>query len=193
MSTSLEKQVWIQVGDGDKEAYAHLYVFYYKHLYNYGRKFTEDAALLEDAVQDALLSIWTGRDRLEKIEKPHPYVFSSFRYILFKKLRQAGRVRSMTEADEGEPEFGIEHLLVGKDLEMGLKRRLEEAMKSLTDRQREAIFLRFYEGLSYEEVAEVMGISVKATYKIMSRALLQLRDTMSFPILTVLLLLRTLA
>ena len=44
-----------------------------------------------------------------------------------------------------------------------------------------------------EEVAEIMDISVKATYKIMSRALLQLKQTLSLPILTILLLLRDLA
>lgn len=191
--TYLEKQVWEQIGGGDQDAYARLYVFYYKQLYNYGRKFTSDVALLEDTLQEALLAVWTGRDRLHRVEKPHTYLLSSFRYSLFNKLRQSQRVRYLAETDAGEPDFGVDHLLIRQDIESGVRQRLEQALQTLTARQREAIFLRFYEGLSYEEVAEVMGISVKATYKLMSRALLQLKETLSLPILTLLLLLRDLA
>lgn len=189
----MEKQVWEQISGGDQDAYARLYVFYYKQLYNYGRKFTSDVALLEDTLQEALLAVWTGRDRLHRVEKPHTYLLSSFRYILFNKLRRSQRVRHLTETDSGEPDFGMEQLLIRQDIESGVRQRLEQALQTLTARQREAIFLRFYEGLSYEEVAEVMGISVKAAYKLMSRALLQLKGTLSLPILTILLLLRDLA
>lgn len=189
----MEKEVWAQIRDGDQAAYAELYVFYYKKLYNYGRKFTGDIALLEDALQEALLAIWTGRARLEKVHTPHTYLFNSFRYILFRKIGHARRFRPHTEANAGEPEFGVEQIIIRQDMETAVKQRLTTAIQGLTGRQREAIFLRFYEGLSYEEVAEVLGISVKATYKIMSRALLQLKDNVSLPLLTVLLLLRNLS
>lgn len=189
----MEKRVWGLVGDGDQQAYAELYVFYYKQLFNYGRKFTTDMALLEDAVQEALVSVWTGRERLERVEKPHTYLFNSFRYILFKKIRQASKIWTLAEPAEGEPEFGVEHILISRDMETSRRQQLEKALQGLTSRQREAIFLRFYQGLSYDEVAEVLGISVKATYKIMSRALLQLKEALSLPILTLLLLLRDLA
>jgi DNA-directed RNA polymerase specialized sigma24 family protein len=58
--------------------YARLYVFYYKRLYNYGRKFTGDMIILEDALQEALLSIWTGRQRLTQVDNPHTYLLSTF-------------------------------------------------------------------------------------------------------------------
>jgi RNA polymerase sigma factor (sigma-70 family) len=176
----LDNQVWALVGEGDKGAYAQLYVFYYKKLYNYGRKFTEDLALLEDALQEALLSVWTGRARLQTVQAPHTYLLNTFRYILFRKIRQASKVRTLQGEDE--PEFGAEHLLVRRDMETELRQRLENAMASLTSRQREAIYLRFYEGLSYDEVAAVLGITVKATYKMVARGLLHLRQTMALPL-----------
>ena len=189
----MEKDIWNLISRGDQDAYARLYVFYYKRLYNYGRKFTGDIIVLEDALQDALLAVWTGKERLRQVETPHTYLLSTFRYILFKKLRRDHKVRSLMTIEAAEPDFGIEHLLIRRDIESGVRQRLEQALQMLTSRQREAIFLRFYEGLSYEEVAEIMGISVKATYKIMSRALLQLKETLSLPVLTILLLLRGLS
>jgi RNA polymerase sigma factor (sigma-70 family) len=191
-ATFLENEIWAQIGNGNRDAYAQLYVFYYKRLYNYGRKFTSDTALLEDALQEALMSVWTGRSRLKTLRTPHTYLFNSFRFILFRKIRQAKKRSSYTDAHEGEPEFGVEHVLVLQDTETAVRQRLEQGLRGLTGRQREAIFLRFYEGLSYEEVAEVLGISVKATYKIMARALLQLKETLSLSVLGVWVLLNDL-
>lgn len=196
MYNSLETDIWTLVSSGDHDAYGRLYVFYYKRLYNYGRKFTDDPIALEDALQEALLSVWTGRERLPQVDKPHTYLISTFRYILFRKLRRDHKVVRLTSveaaeaAETGEPEFGIDQLLIRRDIESALRHRLQQALQTLTSRQREAIFLRFYEGLSYEEVAAIMDISVKATYKLMSRSLLQLKETLSLPVLTILLLLR---
>lgn len=193
MYNSLETDIWTLVSSSDQDAYARLYVYYYKRLYNYGRKFTDDLIALEDALQEALLAIWTGRERLPQVDKPHSYLLSTFRYILFKRLRRDHKVirlSSVEAAETREPEFGIDQLLIRRDIESALRHRLQQALQTLTSRQREAIFLRFYEGLSYEEVAAIMGISVKATYKLMSRSLLQLKETLSLPVLTILLLLR---
>lgn len=49
--------------------------------------------------------------------------------------------------------------------EKKISEQLQLTISKLTARQKEAIFLRFYEQLSYEEIAEVMGITVKASYK----------------------------
>ncbi len=176
---------------GDETAYERLYIFYYKKLLNYGRKFTHDLALLEDAVQEALILTWERRRQLEKVRLPQTYLFSIFRNTLFKSLHRIGKHRLSPPSAHAEPEFGIEHILVSLELEQETKQRLQKAIQNLTNRQREAIFLRFYEGLSYEEVAAVLGISTKATYKIMSRALVQLKETLSLPLFTLLLLLRS--
>ena len=53
---------------------------------------------------------------------------------------------------------------------------LRNAMRRLTPRQKEAVFFRFYENMSYEEIADILNISVKATYKLVARAILMLRD-----------------
>lgn len=187
----MEDQVWVLVAEGDQEAYGRLYIHYYRLLYNYGRKFTDDAALLEDALQEALLSVWTRRNKLPGIGKPHTYLITSFRYILFKKIKQFHQTRSLKTGDDGDPDFGVEHLLISRDIEAATREQLQQAIAKLTGRQREAIYLRFYEGLSYDEIAGIMEISVKATYKIMARALEQLRSTLSLPMATLLLLLAT--
>ncbi len=182
---------WLHIEQGDKEAYSQAYIFYHKKLYNYGRKFTENEALLEDAVQEALMDLWKNKERLSSISFPHTYLFSSFRHILFKKIKQESGIKAYSAISDTEPEFGADHLMIRNETDAALKQRLQQALNTLTPRQREAIFLRFYEELSYEEIAGVLDISTKATYKIVARALLQLKRSLSIPMISLLLLLRT--
>jgi RNA polymerase sigma factor (sigma-70 family) len=179
----VEKELWLKIGRDDQQAYAEAYRFYYKRFYNYGRKFSNDEPLIEDAVQEALLSIWDKRATLTSIEYPATYFYTSFRYLLFEKLKQKRRTSS-GEIVADEPEFSIEHFIVARETDKAVKEQLQIALTSLTPRQREAIFLRFYEGLSYENVASVLHITTKATYKIMARALSQLRENMVLPSIT---------
>ena len=181
---------WRHIENGDKDAYSQAYIFYYKKLYNYGRKFTENEALIEDTIQELLMDLWNRKEKLSSIAFPHTYLLSAFRFNLFKKIKQDARMLAYTGA-EPEPEFGAEHLIIKNESDAATRERLQQALQTLTPRQREAIFLRFYEELSYEEVAGVLDISVKATYKIVARALLELKDNLSLPMVTLLLLLRS--
>lgn len=186
----VHKNTWLHIKAGDKQAYAEAYTFYYKKLFNYGRKFTQDEFLVEDAIQEILLQLWTNRERLSSILSPETYLFSSFRYTLLRKIQQSRRHENLRDGFEPEPGFSAEHFIINKETDAAIQQQLLQAMRELTARQREAIFLRFYEGLSYEEVASVLNISVKATYKIMARALLQLKDKISISMVALLWLLR---
>jgi RNA polymerase sigma factor (sigma-70 family) len=117
----LEKEVWTRVGSGDQDAYGQLYVFYYRRLYNYGRKMTADIALLEDALQETLVSVWTGRERLHMVQKPHSYLLQTFRWILFRKLRRDRKVLSLENVEPAEPDFGREEILIRGDIQADLE------------------------------------------------------------------------
>ncbi|MNY66103.1 RNA polymerase sigma factor [compost metagenome] len=58
----------------------------------------------------------------------------------------------------------------------GLRKKIGQALQKLTDRQREVIYLRYYEEFSYPEIAEIMGLTLKGTYKLMGRAIETLRS-----------------
>ena len=100
---------------------------------------------------------------------------TSFRNLLLNKLKSQGVIVSGEHITE-ELSTSSELRIIGKEEELALNTRLKKASAYLTARQNEAIFLRFYEELSYEEVAEIMSITVKTTYKIMARALSELKE-----------------
>lgn len=185
----MNKQTWQHIIDGDRTTYASMYTEYFKKLFNYGRKFTIDETLIEDSIQEMFLDIWHKKEKMLEVDSFNSYFYSSFRFILFKKIKSAGKTVQSNEFED-EPEFSSEYLLIKRESDVALQQSLQAALTELTPRQREAIFLRFYEGLSYEEVAGILDISVKATYKIMARSLMVLKERMMLPLALIVLMLR---
>lgn len=168
---------WIIITEGDQEAYKAFYRIYAIKFYNYGKKFTKNTPLIEDTIQEVFLEIWSKRQKVLKVNSINAYFFSTFRYTLFKNIKEDIKIVGTSEF-ETETQFAIDSIIINKEIDAELKAKLEKALATLTSHQREAILLRFYENLSYEEVAAILNISVKATYKIMARSLSALRDKM---------------
>ena len=173
----IDRQLWLRIAEGDQHAYAEMYRLYYKRFYNYGKKFTDNDALLKDCIQEVLLIVWDKRHILPTIEYAGTYFYTSFRHSLLQKLKQQRKLLS-EDMQRIVLEFGADQLIISREIEADQKEQVQKALQTLTPRQREAIFLRFYEGLTYEEVAMVLQITTKATYKIMARALSQLKEKM---------------
>ncbi len=97
---------------------------------------------------------------------------------MYDKLEK-DRKHSSIEISESM-EFGLEPdhevKLINYEDQANRREKLNEAMKSLTPRQREAIFLKYEEGFSYPEIAELLGLTQKAAYKLIGRAIQTLRS-----------------
>jgi RNA polymerase sigma factor (sigma-70 family) len=178
---SAEKLHWQSMLKGESRGLEQLYERYADPLYNYGSKFTADKDLIKDCIQELFVNLWTRRSFISDPANVKNYLFKSFRLSVFKKtaLLQKNKEYQEIENYPFQVSLSIEDELIGAERNEALSRKLEATLKQLTDRQREAIFLKFYEGLSYEEIAGVMGISVKASYKLMARALGFLKDHLS--------------
>ncbi|CAN5845413.1 sigma-70 family RNA polymerase sigma factor [soil metagenome] len=178
----LHPTVWSSFKSGDKEAYALLYETYFSRLYNYGYKFTKDQLLVEDAIQDLFVKLWQHRESLGCPASVTNYLYKSLRGILFNKLTR-GDAAFQHPANLEDYRFEVvpspEADLIQSRLADDRREQLAKALAALTPRQREAIFLKFYEGLSYEEVADIMAVTVKAVYKITARALVTLKSSLT--------------
>ena len=175
----IDLAIWEACKEGDKNAYAHIYKLYYPGLFNYGCKFTTDAALVEDSIQEIFVRFWTNREKLAAVRELRSYLFVSFRHYLLKLLSQYKKIQedvTTTEDYAFELEISAEQQRVNAEEQQQQIQLLTSAMRRLTPRQKEAVFFRFYENMSYEEIAGILNISVKATYKLVARAIIMLRD-----------------
>lgn len=176
-----DSQQWVAMKSGDPVALETLYKLYSGPLYNYGSKFTGDKDLIKECIQELFVNLWTRRDFISHPSDVKNYLFKSFRLAVFKKAAFISKNDEYvdTEIYPFTVSLSTEDDLIAGEENENLKQRLHNTISSLTDRQKEAIFLKFYENLSYDEIAEVMGISIKGTYKLMARSLGFLRDNLS--------------
>ncbi|GAA0533581.1 sigma-70 family RNA polymerase sigma factor [Chitinophaga japonensis] len=193
----MDPAIWEACKRGDKDAYACIYRLYYPRLFNYGCRFTADAALVEDGIQEIFVHFWTNREKMVAVRELKSYLFVSFRHHLLKLLAQHKKLQEdMPEAveDAFALEISAEQQRVAVEEQQEQLLLLRSAMQRLTPRQREAIFFRFYENMGYEEIAGILDISVKATYKLVARAIALLRETYhSAPLMKALLTLTAMA
>ncbi|MBB5621721.1 RNA polymerase sigma factor (sigma-70 family) [Pedobacter cryoconitis] len=175
------KQHWLLLKNGNAAALESLYKLYANSLYNYGSKFSLDKDLIKECIQELFVNIWTRRDFISNPADVKNYLFKSFRLSVFKKISLLQKHQEYVETEDYpfSITLSMEDIIVEGEKKEELKKRLEPALQKLTDRQKEAVFLKFYENLSYDEIAGVMGISVKATYKLMARSMEFLRENLS--------------
>lgn len=166
----------MQLKEGNKDALKDLYQIYHQHLFNFGQKMTPDSQIVEDAIQDTFISLWKYRSSLSQPQSVKQYLFKAFRNHLFTLFKDRAKVTYTEDVIHFNFEVGFETKIIeGEDTRI-IADQINMAIAQLTDRQREIIYFRFYENLSFDEISEVMNMQRRATYKLMSRALLSLKQ-----------------
>jgi RNA polymerase sigma factor (sigma-70 family) len=150
-------------------------------LYNYGQKITADTQLAEDCIQDVFTELWEKRDTLHHIQHIRAYLIKVFRRRVISKMsivQQQMAHNSYIKEIEFNISFSFESALIHDEICEAQKKRLQKALQHLTHRQREAIYLKFYEGYTYVEIAEIMTLEKSAVYSLIYKAMTQLREEM---------------
>lgn len=170
--------LWNRFREGSTEAFNAIYHQYVRLLYNYGRKISPNGALVEDCIQDLFVELWQKKHLLSQTTSIKFYLFKSLNRKIVRRVTQEERLglrQDISEEYAFEVEFSPEMHLIADQITEEQKNRLTQALQALTPRQKEAIFLKFYEHLSFEEIADILSINLKATYKLVARALDTLR------------------
>lgn len=168
-----EGLIWLNFQAGDKHAYAVLYDAYFKQLYRYGLKISADANLVKDCIQELFIKLWRTRENLGQPVSTKSYLFESLRRTMLKELakKQYQIQENLPEDYHFEVSLPEEIRLIDLQVTEERMKQLERALQKLTKRQRDAIHLKFYGQLSYEEIAEIMELNIRSVYNLVSKAL----------------------
>lgn len=163
---------WNAFKQGDWDAFTALYGEFYELLNNYGRKFTQDGDLIQDVVHDLFVRLWTTRARLGNPVSVKNYLYKALRSTLFRKIQSLSKFVELDNAS-GQGGFSVNFIPDPsfRQEELELRKQVIALINTLPARQQEIIFLRFYEGMSYEEIAAIMDINMSSTYKLLYKAL----------------------
>lgn len=189
MSTSLynsqqdEKFLWVRLCEGDRDAFGEIYRRYFPLLFRYCIRFTTDRSLVKDMLQDFFSQLFLQRAGLATPVNLKSYLLVSARRKLFRYLEKSSRLPG--GLDEGtislfDLELSPESILIHRQHTEQANRLLQQKLNALTLRQKEAIYLRFYENLTYEEIAEIMVLKeVKYARTLIYRAIAELKELLA--------------
>lgn len=175
-----EAELWKNFKAGDKKAFSTIYHLYFNTLYTYGRKFAHEKELVKDCVQDLFFEIWDRRSKLSDTNSIKFYLLKAIRIKLLKELNKNNQTTGseITDNYHFHIAFSYESELINEQLSIEQKDRLDHSLASLSKRQKEVIFLRYYNNLSCEEIASVLSINHQSVHNLIHRALKVLRENL---------------
>jgi RNA polymerase sigma factor (sigma-70 family) len=173
--------LWANLIKGNRLSLNAIYSKYFNSLYQYGMRMTQDEDAVKDCLQNLFLSIWVTHSTLRTVKNLRSYLISSLRNEILSYRTSEGRIQKVELGNHEifDLQFTVEAEFIKKEDHSEKSQKLSEAMNKLTARQKEIVYLRYFEGLEYEEISQIMDISMKGTYKLIARALEALRQIMN--------------
>ena len=185
--TNNEKDIllWNQFKKGDENSFVALFRDYYSRLFNYGCKISKDQELLEDCIQELFVDIWRSGGKAD-IVSFNAYIFKAFKFKLIKQLAKNNKIKPLSSSiEETDFELSHENFLIDNELNFARKEKILTAFQELSPRQKEIIYLKFYQDLSYEEVSEIMQINYQAARNLIYRSVKVLKDLITLQLILV--------
>ena len=173
-----DQHLWASLRKGREEALSELFMLYSDELYNYGYMLCRDKQLVEDSLQDVFLHLWRKRKTLSEVKKVKTYLMVSLRNRIKDAFRKATLVDFVKDHLEGEAEVkdaSQEDRWVEADRQHLQNQFLRQALSTLPERMRQAIFLRYFHGFEYADIAEIMNIRPQVAINMVYRATQKLR------------------
>lgn len=166
------------ISEGDRSAFAILVRRHSNKFYSLAFRYLTNREEAEDVVQLAFLKLWEQPDKYNP-NKNAGFTTWFYRVVVnlcldhLKKPKEVSGVEELENMQGDDLESTDEKIARAK-----LQADLEKAINNLADRERDALNLCFYEELSHEEAAKIMGCSIKALRSLLMRAKEKLKGQM---------------
>lgn len=174
-----QDSLWQSFIKGSNEAFAEIYELYARQMYLYGIRFCDDTAIVEDAVHDIFVRIYTNRDKLHDLKNVRLYLLIAMKNALLnhvqsKKFRFRIDISSCSYIHDKEQDL---ELMVEKSEELQLQKQfMVEIEKKLSPKQKQAIHYRFMEGLHYNEIGVIMEINMQSAKNLVHASIKKTRE-----------------
>ncbi|KQS27128.1 RNA polymerase sigma factor [Dyadobacter sp. Leaf189] len=171
-------QYWKAALAGDRASFRKLLEATYDLMYQYGQKFSRDQELVKDAIQDVFLEVLEKRATLNGDIPPKPYLLASLRRRLHRLGHRSNWLLPTGEEHENEfeIEFSSEHYFIISEENRHVAQQITSLMNALPARQKEVVYLRFFQELDRDEIAEIMHIRPQSVSNLLQTAFKWIRE-----------------
>jgi RNA polymerase sigma factor (sigma-70 family) len=168
---------WLHALEGDTHAFQAIHGELFRGLYDYALKLLQDGELANDAVQELFVKIWVKRTVIGPLKKVKPYFFTALRRQVLNQLRNL-QLRELRIGALPRPDidFSPEEIVVRNEEYLSLQAKIAALLNELPKRQKEVIYLHYFEEMDYTQIAEIMGIHYQSVLNLTQKALQKLRS-----------------
>ncbi len=172
-----DSTLWSNLKAGDEKAFSLLFKKYYGNLVQYGNSLSPFTEKVQDCVQDVFTDIWVYRESLNDAVIVKAYLLSCVRKRIARLQERDHIFRQATSTDSIKFlfEFSIEHQLILDEATASKVSQLNKLLNDLPARQKEALYLRYHQGLTVEQIAAILHVNYQSANNLLHRALLNLR------------------
>lgn len=165
-----------RLAQNDIEAFNEVYMLNYNRLLRYGVLIHRDPDVVADVIQDLFVWIWQNPRQLEKINNFQVYLFKSLKRNLMRyPSKQVPFVRDFQHLGTLKRDPSVEDLIIKEETDGHSHRWLVQQLDKLPSKQKEVIYLRYYEGHTYDEIAKILSTNNQVVRNYASRALNHIR------------------
>lgn len=178
MQMESDIELMMRAKTGDDSAFTELMRRHYKSIMNYIYRFTNNRENSEDLAQEVFLRVYRSIKRYKPEAKFSTWLYKIATNVCLTEVTSKGRMKtlSLEEIQENTGDFKDSNSTSGYDLiyRRDIRDTIFEVLKSFPERERTSIILCKYEGLSYDEVAEIIGCTVGAVKTYIHRGRIKL-------------------
>lgn len=173
------QQCWESVLAGDTNALRIIHEHLYPSLHHYAKSMLKDEELADDAIQDIFIKAWTQRQKIGKLQHVKAFFFTMLRRHNLNQLRSL-KTRlvhlGLFTAAQNDIEFSPEEIVVRSEAAFENKSRIGQLLNELPKRQKEVIYLKYFEELDYKDIAMIMKINYQSVVNLAFKALQYLKS-----------------
>jgi RNA polymerase sigma-70 factor (family 1) len=170
-------QLWAAIRQGDENAFKLLYSITVMSLTNQAYNIIKDKEVVKDILQDVFVTLYTRRNELPPDLNIVGYLTNAVKYKVSNLLRdRLSRNTHHSTILQSELRASLSQSFPYENNE--LKNRIRASIETLPEKCRQAFMLNHYGSMSYKDIAQEMGISVKTVEKHIGKALQVLRDNL---------------
>ena len=167
-----------RLGQGDIDALDTLYVRYAPRVYDFSLRFLKNETEAEDVMQDIFLQVWENRSLMGQVLSIRAYLFRMTRNAIFNRFKRSKmHLQYIRHSETRETELSVDP--GGRITTEDLLEMIELAIENLPEQCRRVFKMSRYEHMSYNEIAENLGISPHTVQFHISVALTRLRKILS--------------
>jgi RNA polymerase sigma factor (sigma-70 family) len=176
-----QTDLWQRFLQGNKEALSEIYLLYHDDLFRYGMRLSKgNENIVKDCIQDLFLKLWKNRYSISNtIIGIKPYLFKAYRHHIFDSVELRKPQSEITNDVDSifEIVYSHEDFLISNEVNEVLQKKVIDILNVLSPRQREAIYLRYFEELDFDSISQIMNMNIQSVRNLLTRGLQAMRQS----------------